>query len=129
MLQSSWLPIWNNPLITVGRKTIQWKEFHRNDMRKVADLYTGVEFKLYSELNTAISPNHLAWWKYFQLRSAIVTLRNKCKDPPRATYWDKCILGNDQSKINTPWIYKELIDKITSNFKATKALWNKEVVK
>lgn len=85
-----------------------------------------MEFKSYTEFNTAISPIHLAWWKYFQLRSAIVTLRNKCKDPLRVTYWDKCLLGNNHSKINTPWIYKELIDKIKSNFKATKALWSKD---
>ena len=64
-------------------------------------------------MNTAILPNRLAWWKYLQPRSAIATLRHKSKDPPRATYWDKCLLANVQCKTNAPGIYKELIDKIT----------------
>lgn len=124
MSQSSWIPIWNNPFITINKKPIHWTELHKSGISKVADLYTGAEFKSFLELNTATSPYCLPWWKYFQLRSAIV---NKYKDPPRATYWDNCLLEKDQFKINAPEIYKELIDKITSNFKATKALWSTDL--
>lgn len=112
-----------NPLITTDKKPIHWKAFHRNAINNVADMFTGAEFKSYLELSTASSPNRLHWWKYFQLRSVITILSNKGKEPPRTTYWDNCLLLNNQSRINAPGIYKELIDKITSNFRATKALW------
>ncbi len=81
-----------------------------------------LKFKSYTELNTAISPVPLPLWKYFQLGSAVEASRNKSDNPTIASHWNKFLLGKDQPKIDSPRIYKEFIDKITSNFQATKRM-------
>ena len=72
--------LWHNPMISIGKASVYWKEWHCNGLCNVADLYEEGVFMPFADVKRKYNlEGKEHFWKYLQIRDC-VTSRIQYKD-------------------------------------------------
>lgn len=66
--------LWHNPLISIGKTSVYWKDWHLNGLCHIADLYEEKVFLSFSDIKRKYNLNGKGqFWKYLQIRDCVTT--------------------------------------------------------
>lgn len=115
--------LWYNPMISIGKKSVYWKEWHLNGLCHVADLYEEGVFMSFPDIKTKYNlKGKEHFWKYLQIRDCI-TSKIQYKDGNHIM--DYFMLPVDHRRAST--FYRTTNQLLSDSCQGLKTIWERDL--